>query len=224
MGRGVKLSKPTVCMCALWYSSVSAMGGHFDVDDAAVLAAGRCQVEIWAALARVRGQHGQHAGPGCRIGPVELGINVDRAVEQGLRESNATAQLKWVVDPVLPHLSAGLVVGIGRQLGQGGGATASLFTPVTVFASEEWQFHFNVGTDRSADGVRTRRVGLAGEWVVSDRFSVIAEHIRLLGDSNSRIGVRVGLGDTTSIDMSLARTVNGRDRRWSVGLNQEFGR
>jgi hypothetical protein len=24
------------------------MGGHFDVDDAAVLAPGRCQIELWA--------------------------------------------------------------------------------------------------------------------------------------------------------------------------------
>lgn len=57
-------------------AAASAMGGHFDVDDAAVLAPERCQVELWT----VRGESARlaHIGPACRVGALEVGVNFER--------------------------------------------------------------------------------------------------------------------------------------------------
>ena len=55
-----------------------AAGGHFDVDDATVLEPGHCQYEIWAARVPDSSASVFHLGPGCRVGPLELGVNFDR--------------------------------------------------------------------------------------------------------------------------------------------------
>src|SRR5262249_11293269 len=71
-----------------------AMGGHFDVDDATVLAPGRCQVELWA----LHGENARlgHVGPACRVGPVELGLVAERVSDDERHANIVGAQVKWV--------------------------------------------------------------------------------------------------------------------------------
>src|SRR5947207_2801992 len=72
-------------------------GGHFDVDDAGTVDPGQCLVEVWASRTGTRpALDGQHLGPACRVGPVELGLNVDRFSRSGDRSQVFTGpQVKW---------------------------------------------------------------------------------------------------------------------------------
>src|SRR4029453_9722065 len=90
-----------------------AAGGHYAVDDAAILDPGACQVELW--IDRAAGGRGTllHAGPGCRAGPVELSLNLDHFHAEGAGAVTAVGpQLKWVRE-LMPALSAGIVVSAG---------------------------------------------------------------------------------------------------------------
>ena len=216
----VSLAMSALALCHL---PVAAMGGHFDADDAVMLAPGRCQVEIWAIATRSRSST-EHLGPACRVGPVELGLSLDRARENGATAHLVGAQLKWAVDSVLPQVSLGLVASVGRDLRQSSGVSGSLFAPITWFANDQLQVHFNLGLDRDGSGGTFRRKGLAGEWAASDRVTLIGELLRSGGQRSARVGVRIGLAEFTSLDFSTLHSSASSARRLAVGLNHEFGR
>ena len=205
-----------------------AMGGHFDADDALMLEPGRCQVEVWATAAPAAHLHAQHLGPACRVGPLELGLAVDRLVDStghgGTSSRVAGVQLKWVTGSLMPQLSIGLAASIARDSTPGTATARSLYAALTWFASDVWQWHANVGRDRDGQGEQFNRAALAAEWAASDRLTLIAEILRLGGAQNRRIGLRISLAEFTSIDMSAMHTSSDGKRRWGLGLNHEFGR
>ena len=61
-----------------------AAGGHHAVDDAALLDVGKCKVEGWLERETGGTRTLAHAGAGCRVGPVELGLNLDKCCELNL--------------------------------------------------------------------------------------------------------------------------------------------
>ena len=200
-----------------------AAGGHFDVDDASVLDPGHCQVEVWAVRAPGEPRSAAHVGPACRVGPVELGVNLDHAEAGGVRTTVYGPQIKFVIDPLLPRLAAGVVwvMGFDRH---GGRAAHTLYAPFTWFATEALQVHANVGADWSAEGQRTRRLGLAAEWAANDTWSITAERAELLGDRVSRIGLRFNVDASLSIDAIVARAGPLGARTFIIGLNRDFVR
>ena len=89
-------------------AAAHAAGGHFDVDDAAVLEPGHCQYETWVTRAPSASATAFHFGPGCRVGPVELALNYDRLMTASGSVDALGPQLKWVVtDPLASPLSFG---------------------------------------------------------------------------------------------------------------------
>lgn len=201
-----------------------AAGGHFDVDDASALDPGRCQVELWALRAPAPGATLIHAGPACRIGPVELGLNVDRLSTAAGARNSVGPNLKWVMDPLAGRLSAGIVWSAAVDPAHGGRPAQALYVPLTWSLAESLQVHANIGLDRESNGGRSRRQGLAGEWAASDRISVIAERARIVGEWGSRVGGRVALGPSLSLDLSVARVGARGDRVYALGLNHDFTR
>lgn len=201
-----------------------AAGGHFDVDDATVLDPGRCQAETWAVRAPAALATLLHLGPGCRVGPVEVGVNVDRATIAGEGRTLAGPQLKWVADPLVDKLSAGVVWSASYDLTNRGRAAQTLYVPLTWWVADTLRVHANLGIDRDTQGERWRRRGLSGEWAASDRFTLIAERVQIVGDWTSRLGGRVNLGDALSVDLSAARAGPRAGRVYAIGLNREFGR
>ena len=204
------------------FAAHSWAGGHFDVDDATMLDPGRCQVEAWvwrAVPATV-----SHLGPACRVGPVEIGLNIDRVASPGDGRSLLGPQLKWVLDPLVDKLSAGLVWSASFDLTNRGRPAQTLYLPFTWWAAEKLWVHANLGLDRDPDGVRWRRQGLSGEWAASDRFTVIAERAKIVGEWTSRLGGRMNVSATLSVDLSAARVGPRAERVYVIGLNQEFGR
>jgi hypothetical protein len=201
-----------------------AAGGHFDVDDATVLDPGRCQVEAWVARAPKADATIAHLGPGCRLGPVEVGVNLDRVSVSGNGRTLLGPQLKWVVDPLVDKLSAGIAWSAGYDLTNRGRPTQTLYVPVTWWAADKFWVHANLGLDRNAQGERWRRQGLSGEWAASDQFTVIAERVKFVGDWTSRLGGRVNVNEMLSVDLSAARVGPRAERVYVIGLNREFAR
>jgi len=196
------------------------MGGHFDVDDAIVLAPGRCQVELWA----LRGEAARlaHIGPACRVGPVELGLTADRVSGDAPGANIAGAQVKWATE-LWPQIEIGVVASALRDTTH----AAELYTayvPITWSVSDAVQLHANVGADRNGEGRRTSRLGIAGQWAIDDRFTLLAERFRLLDINATRVGTRIALGEQASIDVSGARISGSGNRVWGLGLTIEFGR
>ena len=216
-----RLRDATVALgCVLTAHGATAMGGHFDVDDASVLAPGRCQVELWAL-------HGEaarlgHVGPACRVGPVELGLSLERLSDDEGRAILVGAQVKWVTT-LWPQVDAGIAVSALRDTTRGR-ELYTVYVPVTWSLSSAVQLHANVGGDRNSEGRYTSRLGVAGEWAIDERFTLLGERFRLLDAIATRAGVRIALGEQASIDLSGARISGSGNRVWGLGLTVEFGR
>lgn len=215
----------------LFASGGAWAGGHFDVDDAGTLAPGRCQYEAWLSRSPGDGSaadNNLHLGPACRVGPVELGFNIDRFALRGERASLLLGpQLKWTFlgDSPQARWSAALSVTLGVDAVHGGRTGGQFVVPVTWALSQRLQVHANLGADwGTGDGERTVRKGLALEWALADALSLIVERNRASGLWASRLGARINLTPTTSIDLGFMRLGPERLRTLTLGLNREFSR
>jgi hypothetical protein len=215
---------PAAASLAVFAAASHAAGGHFDVDDATVLDPGHCQYETWFARAPSAGGSLAHLGPGCRVGPVEVGVNVDRISLDGKGRTLFGPQLKWVVDPLVDKLSLGLAWNASYDLTNHGRAAQTAYVPVTWWVAEKFWLHANLGVDRDAANASWRRQGVSGEWAASDRYTIIGERVKIVGDWTSRLGGRLNISSTLSVDLSAARAGPRRERVYVIGLNQEFVR
>ena len=216
---------------ALAASGGAWAAGHFDVDDAGMLDPGQCQYEAWATRARVAGGEPAttaHLGPACRVGAVELGLNLDHLWAHGERGTVlAGPQLKWTFfgQQAGAPLAAALSVSAIFDTVRGGRAGGQFVIPVTWLATEQLQIHANLGADWApVSGARTVRAGLAAEWAVSTQLSLIAERNRAAGVWTSRVGLRFSFTPLISLDLSAARIGSGpwRGHGVAVGLNHAF--
>lgn len=218
-----------VLILSLWFAAANAQAaGHFDVDDAGTLDPGRCQYELWGGRFSDARTTVWHAGPSCRVGPVELGFNVDGNSVAGLRTQSIGPQLKWTFLGQAPDatlsaaISASTVFEVPRR---GGRMGAQFVVPVTWHATDSLFVHINVGNDwATTGGARAVRKGFAGEWALNDSVSLIAERNRAYGLWTSRVGARLSLTPMVSVDISASRTGPDGARGVMIGVNQEFGR
>ena len=214
-------------MAACVLASAGAQAaGHFDVDDAGLLDPGQCQYEAWWGRTGAEPVNGVHIGPSCRVGPVELGLNIDRLSVQGVHTVAAGPQLKWnFFGPAADApLSAALSLGAVFDLTRGGRAGGQFVLPVTWRPADSLQIHANLGADwATGTGARTPRGGLAAEWALDEKLSLVAERSRASGVWTSRIGGRFSLTPLLSVDVSASRTGPQGVRGFVVGLNHEFG-
>jgi hypothetical protein len=208
------------CVLALTGSAASAMGGHFDVDDAAVLAPERCQIELWT-VGRGESARLWHVGPACRVGPVELGL-VAESVSIDERHARIVGAQAKVAGNWLPHLDGGLVVAAARDTTRRLDLI-TVYVPVTWSVSRSVNLHAIVGGDHTSDGRQTGRLGAAGEWALDERFTLLAERFRAFGITLTRLGLRLAVGEHASIDFSAARVSNTGNRLWGLGWSWEFG-
>lgn len=206
-------------------TAAHAAGGHFDVDDAVMLEPAHCQYEAWLARAPSGPSAATllHFGSGCRVGQVELALNIDRLSIDAERRTLAGPQVKWVTE-VSAGFAAGWVWSATFDLRSGGRPAHALYAPLTWAANDALAFNVNVGADWNAAGVRTRRLGASGEWGVRDGLLLIAERAQLGGGWISRLGARFTLTDSISIDVSAARVEGGSGRVYVVGLNHDLAR
>lgn len=204
---------------------VRAAGGHHAVDDAALLDPGQCQIETWLDHETGGARMLLHAGPACRVGAVELGLNLDRVRLDGSGTTTvAGAQLKWA-RAIGDGWSTGVVVALAgqdrspRYLGSG------LVVPVTWQATEALLTHVNVGRDFRHGEPDTNRAGVALEWAALNTWSFVAERFREGGANFWRAGARWSLTPSTNVDLSRAQGLNGSAPAWwTLGLTWVFDR
>ena len=132
--------------------------------------------------------------------------------------------MKWVADPLFDGLSTGVVWAVSFDVHRSGRPSHTLYVPVTWSLADNLAVHANVGADRSGAGTRTRRIGLSGEWSANDKLSLIAERVKFPGDWTSRLGCRLNLSDSISLDVSVARTGPRAATAHGFGFNHDFVR
>lgn len=208
-------------------AATARAGGHFDVDDAGTLDPGQCQYETWAGRIGSEPVRVFHLGPACRVGPVELGANIDRYSAPDGRTTTLGPQLKWTFlgQGAEARLAAAVSASTTFDLTHGGRAGGQLVIPVSWRAVDPLWIHANLGTDwATGTGTRTGRAGLAGEWALNDRVSLIVERNKSFELWTSRAGLRFSLTPLVSIDVSASRTGPQGVRGFVIGLNHEFKR
>lgn len=205
--------------------SVRAAGGHHAVDDAALIEPGQCQVETWADREQGGARSLLHVGPACRVGPVELALNLDRTQLSGTGAVvTAGPQLKWAT-PLGKGVSVGLVVFASGQERAPHYLGSSVVLPVTWQASETWLVHVNAGRDFRHYAGDDSRAGAAVEWMPSQVLSFVAERFREGRRNFSRAGARWTLDPALSIDLGRARSLQaGVPAWWTLGFNWTFAR
>lgn len=202
-------------------------GGHFDIDDAGTLDQGQCQYEAWGGRFGSARATDYHLGPACRVGPVELGFNIDRTSVPGEHAYGVGPQLKWTFteQPDQTTLSAALFVSGVWDATHGGRAGGQFAVPVSWRALDSLWINANLGYDWSpGNGERTGRGGLQAAWAVDERLWLIAERFRSFEIWSTRAGVRISLTPTISVDLSASRSGPDGVRGYSIGLNQVFQR
>lgn len=202
-----------------------AAGGSHAVDDAAILDGGQCQLETWVDRETGGARSAFHVGPACRVGPVELGLNVDRAstAEDGSIVLGGP-QIKWAY-PLGDRWSTGIVLSATWENRAPRFVGSTLVIPVTWQASETLAVHANLGRDFLRDESDTARVGAALEWAPSQTWSFVAERFREFERIFWRASARYALSPSVNVDLSRARGLNGASLEWwMVGLAWVFDR
>ncbi len=216
-----------VAMAATVAAAARAAGGHHAVEDAALLDPGQCQIETWWDRESGGARSLRHVGPGCRVGAVELGLNVDKVRQQDAVTTSITgAQVKWA-RALGADWSAGAVLGIAAQDHEPRYLGGAIVVPVTWQVTEALLAHFNIWRDFRRGQPDTGRAGIALEWSPLATATLIAERFKEGGVNFKRAGARWASTPAISIDLSRARGMGmdgGAGAWWTLGLNWVFER
>lgn len=206
-----------------WPISSWAAGGHHAVDDASILDAGQCQVELWSEQAS--GRSLQHVGPACRVSGVELGLNLERSsLQNAPAMRSGGVQVKWAAD-LQPALAVGFVWSAGWQSTSPHFSGQTLLLPVTWSPREDLDLHVNVGRDLRPHAGDVERLGVALEWKPSAHWQTLVEWWRDAGGAQARAGLRYAFSDRLSVDLSRAESLRSAHKYWwTMGLNWAFDR
>jgi hypothetical protein len=202
-----------------------AAGGHHSVDDAAIMDPGQCKVEAWAESSREDVESLFHLGPACRIGPVELGLNLDRVrFTEGAGETSGGPRVKWA-GPLVGGLSIGLEGNATWKKGSPSYVGGTVVVPLTWQASETLAVHLNAGRDFLAGAPDLSRSGISAEWTPLAAWSFVAERFRENDANFWRLGARWNLTEEITLDLSRAsRLQGGATGWWTLGLTWTFSR
>ena len=205
--------------------SAQAVGGHHGVDDASMLDAGKCKLEGWAERETGGARTLQHLSAGCRVGPVELGLNLDN--EKQATTDAVTSfgpQIKWAY-ALNDVLSLGAVASAKFNSQSPRYASSTLVIPLSWRASETLSAHVNYGRNILRGGVGQPRGGVSLEWVPISDVSLVAERFREAANNSTRLGARYALTPDIKLDISRARSLHaGGVSWWAAGVTWEFDR
>ena len=204
-------------------------GGHLDVDDSGTLDPGQCQYEAWFGRTGVEPVRVWHLGPACRIGPFEVGLNIDRLAVGDNRDWVLGPQLKWLFwgdanSVWSAAVSATASFEVRHRHGRPGG---QLLLPVTWHPDRSLWVHGNIGVDWAlGNGAHTPRGGVGVEWAFHEKLSLIAERYKSFDAWTTRAGLRYSITPLITIDLTASRTRDGQQdvRGFVLGINHEFSR
>jgi hypothetical protein len=209
-------------VASLSATSGFAAGGHFAVDDAAILDAGTCLIETWWEGADHAGSL-LHVGPACRIGPVELAVNADRVQPRDRAPQTPIGpQMKWAV-PIDDRVSVGLVALVAWQGSAPRYAGATLYAPLTLRVADALRLNVNIGRDWLRDLPSRGRAGASLEWRAAPDWTIIGERYRQFGADLARLGAQWQQSNSLGFDLSRARGVGASSgATWTLGASWTF--
>jgi opacity protein-like surface antigen len=216
----LSLSIALVAMLLLVHPTASASGGSYLVDDASVAGPGQCQVESWLR-AWSEGGDGVWSVPACGVGPVELGLSLDR--EQGLPGMGLSPSVKWQLRNG-DDRGVGLAIEVNATY-QRGRHVASQAYAATTFGLDDARhlmLALNVGVDRQRGAGAHVLEGVGVEYALDDRWSVLAERLWSSDSVTDQGGVRLTLGGS-SFDLVLGRDRSNDRSHWiNLGWNVDL--
>ena len=202
-------------------TAVMAAGGHHALDDAVILEPGTCQVESWLTHSDDR-QRRLHAGTGCRVGPLEIGVAAEHALQA---DTGYGLQAKWATE-LLPRLHAGLSLSTGWQAHvrpryQG----STLSGLVSWFPVDDLALHLNLGRDFVRGDADQDRSGVSVEWTARPGWSITGERYLEAQTHFVRAGLRWAISEAWSVDLSRAHRLRGPgESTWALGATWQFSR
>lgn len=203
---------------------VHAAGGHHAVDDAAILEPDQCQLETWADRETGGLRSLSHVGPGCRVGPVELSLNLDRTRAEAGNVTAASPQIKWA-QAMDDRLSVGVVASATQQDHPPHRVGNTLALLATWQPGETALVHVNAGRDFRPGRDDSNHSGVALEWKPSPAWSFVGERFREGGVDLWRAGARWSMSTAWNVDISRASGLrNSTPAWWTVGLTWAFTR
>lgn len=205
-----------------------AAGGHYVVDDATMVQAGRCQFETWLTAFEGGGTL-LHLTPACRpMGDLELTLSA--ALDPGEPElDNLLFQGKTLFRSLdASDFGFGVTAGGIQDIAAGRLDSLYAFVPMTrVFTSDgRLLVHLNLGWEY--DRPRRRHLatwGLGGDLGLRSWLHAIAEiHGSHDGDREAQAGLRyTPASDRFDLDLSLGRDLRAGSHRWyTLGLALRF--
>ena len=202
-----------------------AAGGHHAVDDAALLDVGKCKVEGWVERETGGARTLQHAGAGCRVGPVELGLYLDKEKQTTLDAATSFGpQIKWAFS-LNDVLSVGAVASAKFNSQSPRYASSTVVLPLSWRATDTLSAHVNWGRNFLRGGAGQPRGGVSLEWAPISDLSLVAERFREAANNSTRIGARYALTPDVKLDISRARGLYaGGVSWWTAGVIWEFDR
>ena len=210
------------CLVSL---SAQAAGGHHAVDDAAMLDVGECKLEGWIERETGGARTLHHVGSGCRVSPVELGLNFDK--EKQTVSDAATSfspQIKWAF-PLNDALSVGVAASAKFDSQSPHYASSTVVLPLSWRATDTLSAHVNWGRNFITGGAGQPRGGVSLEWAPISDVSLVAERFREAANNSTRLGARYALTPDVKLDISRARGLHaGGVSWWTAGVIWEFDR
>jgi hypothetical protein len=205
--------------------SVQAEGGSYNVDDASVVGAGKCQLESWLREWS-NGTNGVYAAPACGIGPVEFGVTLNTG--QHLRGVGANPGIKW-------QLRNGDDQGVGVALeangtylrGRQDDLQAYVATTFGLDDARKLMVAVNVGADRDHRTTSHPLYGAGLDLAVTSRLTLLVERVWTFRTKTDQGGVRLAFGES-SLDLVVGSDRDAiehprRDTHWiNLGWNAAF--
>jgi hypothetical protein len=205
-------------------TAVIAAGGHHALDDAVILEPGNCQLESWLSRSDDR-QRLLHAGAGCRVGPLEIGVAAENARQAGASDTGYGLQAKWATE-LVPGFNAGLSISGGWQARMRpryqGSTLSGLFS---WFPRDDLALHLNLGRDFVHRDADLNRSGVSVEWTARPGWSITAERYLEAQTHFVRAGMRWAISEAWSVDLSRAHRLRGPgESNWTLGATWQFPR
>lgn len=200
----------------LWLAvaaSAHAAGGHYAVDDAVIVAPGRCQIEAWFTTT-TRDHDELHVLPACNpTGNVELTLGVVHEDQAGSRRVLIEPAVKTLFrDLESEDWGWGLAAAVLYDTSAGRVDGATTYVPLSVLLHDTVLAHYKagIGYDRAA---RETEIlwGIGSEVELAFDFSVVAEIFGThRGGTTFQGGLRRAIGPGL-LDLSYGRTRRGDD-------------
>lgn len=213
-------------LAALASCGVSAEG-HYEVDDAELIEARSCEVEIWYTHVR-DGEQGTFISPTCRRdGNFQITGTVGYFAGAGDSEALYGIESKTLlVDPERNGYALAFVAGAEYLTADSRWETLYAFMPLSMeYLDGGAMFHANLGLeyDKGEDDQTAVTWGLGTEIDLGGPFGFIAEvfhHHRKGSDAAVQLGPRIALADDRLyLDLTWGRELSGdKDEFYTVSV------